>query len=49
MCVPYLLLSHPHFLILSQRGALACAEFTGNIVGYAFSVVSTAPVSILGF
>ena len=41
MFVPSNLLSHSSSLILSQRGALACAEFTGNIVGYAFSVVST--------
>lgn len=27
-------------LTRSQRGALACIEFTGNIFGYAFSVVS---------
>jgi len=25
--------------IYEQRGALACVEFTGNIFGYAFSVV----------
>jgi hypothetical protein len=25
---------------LSQRGALACMEFTGNVFGYASSVVS---------
>jgi len=34
---------HTHSL---QRGALACAEFTGNVVGYSFSVVSSASFSV---
>jgi MFS family permease len=39
-----------HDLILPQRGALACMEFTGNIAGYATSVVSLSfrqPLSVL--
>ena len=31
---------------LCQRGALACMEFTGNIFGYASSVVSKMPLCL---
>ena len=35
-----------HDLMLPQRGALACMEFTGNIAGYATSVVSRLSSSL---